>query len=63
MLSLKPILPPVSLMPQWMSSYFSLAISVRMDFAVSFFALTSMGISEFAVLTKKSCSSVESSRL
>lgn len=42
MLSLKPILPPVSLMPQWMSSYFSLALSVRVDFAVLFFALTSI---------------------
>ena len=60
MLSLKPILPPVNLMPQWMSAYFSLAISVRMDFSVPFFALTSMGISAFAVLAKKSCSSVES---
>ena len=32
-------------------------------FCRAVFALTSMGISELAVLTKKSCSSVESSRL
>ena len=62
-MSLYPIFPPVSLIPWEMSLYFSLTISVRRDFARPLVALTYTGISSEAVRTKKSSSSVESSRL
>ena len=63
MLSLRPMLPPASFMPQLISGYLSLPIRVLSDFALPLFAFTSTGISFEAVLREKSSSRVESSRL
>lgn len=62
-LSLLPMLPAVSLMPNRMSGYESDEISVRNDFAAPFFDFTSTGMSASRDRTKKSSSRVEFSLL
>ena len=58
-----PMLPAVHLMPKRMSGYDPDVMSVLSDFDEPFFAFTSMGTRLDRVLTKKSSSSVEFSRL
>ena len=52
MLSLNPIFPFISLMPNWISSYFFELIRVVSDFAFPLVAFTSTGTRLSVVLTK-----------